>query len=164
MEFERRLTAPAPAPGPKAPRPADSEAIDRMARSIGEEDLAKTLIQEDLDKTLVMDSPRPTSPGSPAGAASSNALAATIAERLRAANLLQGVDGPLRCKNPERTGTVLSLRGGERLAVIETAFDAADPEWDVLARRFDALVIAGPAEEPLIISRFQQFLADQIQL
>lgn len=85
-----------------------------------------------------------------------------VIEKFRIAGLFEMVEGPLRSANPEIQGTLISIRGGRRLGIMESRLDQKDPAIPMLLRHVDALIIAGPEGEPLLIKRFQDFLSDAI--
>lgn len=98
----------------------------------------------------------------PSAAIESGTLTESIVGKLTAANLIEGVDGPIAREAQGPQGTSLRLRGGQRIAILESGFDPADPETEKLLRRFDGVVIAGAGDEPFYVHRFQKFLADRI--
>ena len=91
-------------------------------------------------------------------------FAAGIASKLEIAGLLESVEAPLRSEKPGIEATVLRLRGGRLIAVLEEELRSGHPDHELLFRRFHALVIPGPGENPLFVRAFKDFLVDSISL
>lgn len=87
-------------------------------------------------------------------------LAASVIEKLGVAGIFQAVEGPLRTGNPDLHGTLISLRGGKRIGVLEGDLNRDDPALQALLRHVDGLIIEGPGGEPLFLKRFQSFLSE----
>lgn len=87
-------------------------------------------------------------------------LASSVIEKLSVAGVFRSVEGPLRCANPEIRGTLISLKNGKRLGILDSAFDHSDPALEGLLRHLDGLIVAGPGGQPLFLKRFQDFLSD----
>jgi hypothetical protein len=88
----------------------------------------------------------------------------SIVDKLTVAGIFKSVEGPLRCANPEIRGTLISLKNGKRLGILESEFDRDDPALDALMRHLDGLIVPGPEGQPLVLKRFQDFLSDLIML
>jgi len=91
-------------------------------------------------------------------------FARKIATRLTAANMIEGVDGPLRSRNPEIIGTILCIRGNKKIAVIESGWKTPDPDLEMVLSLLDGVIIAGPGDEPLFVRRLQSYIGDSIRL
>ena len=91
-------------------------------------------------------------------------FAAGIASKLEIAGLLESVEAPPRSEKPGIEATVLRLRGGRLIAVLEEELRSGHPDHELLFRRFHALVIPGPGENPLFVRAFKDFLVDSISL
>lgn len=144
LDFERSMLETMPPVGPQI-RHAASAASSSTAMPLMGADVAQT------PERAVHPSAQPATNVSP--------LAESITSKLAAGNLLDTIEGPLRSNNPAISGTILRLRGGKRIAVIEGDPPLADPEFEILFRRFDAIVVAGP-EEPLVMKRFQTLIGE----
>lgn len=91
-------------------------------------------------------------------------FAAGIASKLEIAGLLESVEAPPRSEKPGIEATVLRLRGGRLIAVLEEELSSDHPDHELLFRRFHALVVPGPGEKPLFVRLFKDFLVDSISL
>lgn len=91
-------------------------------------------------------------------------FAAGIASKLEIAGLLESAEAPLRSKKPGIEATVLRLRGGRLIAVLEEEPRSGHPDHELLFRRFHALVVPGPGDNPLFVRTFKDFLVDSISL
>lgn len=118
-------------------------------------------------------SPSPVAPHSPSSAPASASIsefdnlsefARKIATRLSAANMIEGLDGPLRSRNPEIVGTILCMRGNKKIAVIESGWKSPDPDLEMVLSLLDGVIIAGPGDEPLFVRRLQSYIGDSIRL
>ncbi len=89
-------------------------------------------------------------------------LGDSVASKLEVAGLIECVEGPVVSRSTKIVGTVLKLRGGKLLAVLEGSPPMSDPEFDLLFRRYDSVVFRGAGEEPLLLKRFQTLISDMI--
>lgn len=96
-----------------------------------------------------------------AASAPAGATVQLVIDRLQAANLLSNAEGPLRSNNPDLAGTVLRLKNGKLIVVLDSDPKIGDPDFDLLFRRFDAVVVPD-ASEPLMLKRFQSLIAESI--
>lgn len=100
----------------------------------------------------------------PAPGSETSPLVRSIIDKLSVAGVFKSVEGPLRCANPDIRGTLISLKGGKRLGILDSAFDRADPALDGLMRHLDGLIVSGPDGQALYLKRFQDFLSDLMML
>lgn len=105
-----------------------------------------------------------TSPANIGGFDNLSEFTRKIATRLTAANMIEGMDGPLRSRNPEIVGTILCIRGNKKIAVIESGWKTPDPDLEMVLSLLDGVIIAGPGDEPLFVRRLQSYIGDSIRL
>lgn len=91
-------------------------------------------------------------------------LAGWAVAKFRAGGLLESVEGPLRSDDPDLLGTVVVLRGGERIAILEDPLRRDRPAAELALRRYDGAVVPGPGRDPVFVRRFESFVADRISL
>lgn len=87
-------------------------------------------------------------------------FAETVASRLEAARILDSVEGPLRVSNPSMEGTVLRLRSGVRLVVLERFREMETAGLEPVMRNYEAVIVPGPGGEPVALKRFQSLIAE----
>lgn len=88
-----------------------------------------------------------------------------ISAKLNAGGLLEASEGPLACPDPEITGVIIRLRGGQLIAVLDASLPDDSTDAANLLRRFEAVVTPGPARsEPLVIRRFGSLIGEMISL
>lgn len=102
------------------------------------------------------------SPGAPG--ARPTPIADSVVARMKQANLVDSVDGPVRAKNPAIVGTVVMTRAKQRLAILESAIRQNDADMEFLMRQYDGVIMPGPGREPLYVKRLEYFISDQISL
>lgn len=104
----------------------------------------------------------PPSPSPGAGPDGLSPFVRGVIQKLEVAGTFQTVEGPLRCANPELKGTLVSLKGGKRLGIIDAGFERDDAALQALLRHMDGLVVEGNEGEALVFKRFQDFLSEVI--
>lgn len=105
--------------------------------------------------------PRNPAPASPA-AADLPPLAERVVERLRAGGILLGIEGRVRCEDPDLLGTAVTIRGGSRLAILEDPVRREQPALEKVMRAYDGVIAPGPGREPIFVSRFEIFLSERL--
>lgn len=103
-------------------------------------------------------------PAAGGGPGNLSPLAETVIARLKQANLIDYVEGPVRSKNPAITGTTIIMRSTQRFAILDLAIRQNDADFEILMRQFDGVVMPGPGKDPLFVKRFEYFISDHISL
>lgn len=93
-----------------------------------------------------------------------SAFETNVIEKLEVAGAFKSIEGPLRCGNPEITGTLISLQNQARFGILRGPFLPRDPALNALMRHLDGLIIEGPEGEALVVGRFQDLLGDLMSL
>lgn len=91
-------------------------------------------------------------------------MAYSVVSRLRAGNMLNSIEGPARTAREDLTATVLGLRSGKRIVVIESAISRDDPAIEGLLRFYDGLIAPGPGPDPIYIRRFDSFIGEMFTM
>jgi hypothetical protein len=106
--------------------------------------------------------PSPTESGGPGWAVSP--LARSVMEKLEVAGATPSLEGPIRTANPAIHGSLITIKGNRRIGILDSPLDRDDPALGMLMRHVDALVVAGPEGEPLLVKRFQSLIGDLFSL
>ncbi len=112
--------------------------------------------------TAIRSDPSPSVMPTPSAGEGLSPFGESVAAKLRAANLLESIEGPIRSKNSQIAGVVLKLRGSKKIAVLDEPLKKDDPDMEMLISLLDGVIVPGPGSEPLFVKRFQYFLSDLI--